>query len=130
MLDVPIEFQRKRPALPRQPAVPETVAALEAFASELSTELGNTPRLYQLNRARLALADRHELLRRATPTRSRGRLDDAFNRSYAALFDHALKLDTPELSPPPPAPVAPPIAPPPRPRSVAEAMAEALHDVM
>lgn len=129
MLDVPIEFQRKRSAPPRQPPAPETVVALETFASELSRQLGSNPQLYQLNRARLALADRHQLLRRATPARSRGKLDDVFNRVYAALYDHVLRLEVPELAPPAP-PVTASVAPPPRPRSVAEAMADALHEVM
>ena len=53
---------------------PEAVAALEAFATG-SRASWDTPQLYQLNRARLALADRHELLRRATHW-SQGQLYD------------------------------------------------------
>jgi hypothetical protein len=128
MLDVPPEFQGKLIGLPKRPTVPEAVAALEAFANDLSSELGDTPQLYQVNRARLSLADRHELLRRATPARSRGKLDETFNRFYAEMFDRFLKLSTPDLSPPPPPVAQPSPDPKPRPKSVAEALASALYE--
>jgi len=127
-LNLPREFQRRSPAQPKVPAPPEAVAALEGFATEMLVELGDTPQLYQLNRARLALADRHELLRRATPVRSRGQLDEIFNRCYAKLFERFLALQRPDLSSPAPPPVAPP-EPPARRRTVAEAMAAALDDL-
>jgi hypothetical protein len=125
MLDVPPEFQGKLIGPPKQPTVPEVVAALETFANDLKIELGDTPQLYQVNRARLALADRHELLRRATPNRSRGKLDETFNRFYAEMFDRFLRLSTPDLSPPPV--VQQPADPRPRAKSVAEALASALY---
>ena len=110
------------------PAVSQTVTELEAFAEEMEHELGQHPSGYQLNLARLALADRHELLRRATPLRERGKLDATFNRFYASLFDRARKLERPELSPPPvevPAPVPTPASEPKR-RTVEEALSDAL----
>lgn len=127
MLNVPPEFRQKITVLEQQPAVPEPIVALEAFAAEITSELGGAPQLYQLNRARLAVADRHELLRRATPVRSRGKLDAAFNRFYAELFDQALRLQHADLSPPPPV-VQPPPEPQLRRRSVAEALVSALGD--
>lgn len=129
-LPVPPEFQRQLLSRSKHGEPPEAVAALEAFAQAMTRELGDTPQLYQINRARLALADRHELLRRGTPARSRRRLAEAFNRCYAQLFDQFLVLQRPELAPPPPPVVAPPPIPPPRPRTVAEAMAAALDDVL
>ena len=66
-LPVPPEFQHPLISQSKRVETAESVAALEAFANEMSRELGDTPQLYQVNRARLALADRHELLRRGTP---------------------------------------------------------------
>lgn len=128
-LEVPREFQRSLLKPPKRSTLPEAVAALEAFANAMQSELGDIPQLYQLNRARLALADRHELLRRGTPARDRGKLDEVFNRSYSALFDQFLARQSPELSPPAPPIVQPPPEPP-RPRSVAEAMEAALKQVI
>ena len=124
-LPVPPEFQRQLVSRRARVEIPEAVAALEMFAKEMTRELGDTPQLYQINRARLALADRHELLRRGTPARSRGKLTETFNRCYAELFDRFLSLQRPELAPPLPPPIVPP-EPPRRKRTVAEAMAEAL----
>jgi hypothetical protein len=120
---VPPEFRQQLTVPGKQPIVPEPVAALEAFATEMKRELGDNPLLYQVNRARLALADRHELLRRATPIRSRGILDDSFNRHFAELFDTSLKLQHAQLEPPPVA--QPPVEPKPRPRSAVDALMEA-----
>lgn len=126
---VPPEFQHQLIHEPKPKDSAEAVSLLEAFVREMMRELGNTPQLYQVNRARLALADRHELLRRGTPLRHRRHLTETFNRSYAELFDRSLALQVPELEPPPPPVMAPAPPPPPRRRSVAEAMAAALEEL-
>src|SRR5215210_3993589 len=103
MFDVPPEFQRilRPPVRKRAAPEPETITALEGFATELLSELNDSGQLYQLNRARLALADRYELLRRGTPIRYRNALATSFNRYYSELYNWHLALTKPDLTPPP-----------------------------
>src|SRR5215210_9245147 len=125
MFDVPPEFQRiLRPPAPQRAAPePETVTALESFAAELLSELDDAAQLYQLNRARLAFADRYELLRRGTPIRYRNALASSFNRYYAELYNRHLALTKPDLAPPPERVV---VEPPPKPKSQVNAIADVL----
>ena len=96
----PIEFQRQR-TIRTAPAVPSTVAELEANAQALLDGLGETPQPYQLNLARLRLADRYEQLRRVTTKRDAVQLTAVFTRFYAQLYDRQLEAERPELASPP-----------------------------
>jgi hypothetical protein len=106
VLHEPIEFQRRRP-LHKTTASPATVAELEANARSLLDALGESPQPYELNLARLRLADRFEQLRRVTRKRDAGKLTAAFTELYAQLYDRLLAAERPELAPrqPPTAPM-------------------------
>ncbi len=64
------------PQPPQPTPVPPLVADLDSFGQELVQQLSGNPQPYRLNAARLNLADRYEVLRRATPKRERSALTE------------------------------------------------------
>lgn len=98
-LQEPIEFQRRRP-IRKAPPVPAVAAELEANAQALLDGMGESPPAYQLNLARLRLADRFEQLRRVTTKRDVAQLTAVFTRFYGQFYDRHLEAERPDLAPP------------------------------